>query len=78
MKHHSEEFALRFTDHKRSVELKFIGGRDFRIDYRAIMSSLLVPLNPRMVDLLRIAAGVYFIDRLVQRDRKATETNGIA
>lgn len=70
MKHHSEEFALRFTDHKRSVERKFIGGRDFLIDYRAIMRSLLVPLNPRMVDLLRIAAGVYFIDRLVQRDRK--------
>jgi len=70
MNYQPEKFALRFTDYRRPTEREFVGGRDFRIDPRNIIGNLMVPLSSRMVDLLRIAASVYFIDRLVQRDRR--------
>jgi len=49
---------------------EFLGGSDFEIAHRVIPRILLRPLNSRILDLLRIAASVYFLDRLIRRDRK--------
>lgn len=70
MNYQPGKFALRFSDRRRSIEKEYVGGRDFRINSRSITENLMVPLNSRIVDLLHIAASVYFIDRLVLRDRK--------
>ncbi len=66
-----EEFSVQFKDLQRSEERQFVGGRDFRLDYRSISESLLLQMTPATEDLLRIAATVYFIDRLVKRDRRS-------
>jgi 7-cyano-7-deazaguanine synthase in queuosine biosynthesis len=66
-----EQFKLIVTDHRKVFDEKlFVGGQDFRLNYHSIVDSLLVPLPPRIADLLRIAGSIHFIDRLVVRDRK--------
>lgn len=70
MKPHLEHFKLQLTDLQRSESYEFVGGRDFRVDFRAVLNDLLLPLSPRLADLLRIASSIYFIDRLIMRDRK--------
>lgn len=70
-----EEFGVQLKDLRRSEERQFVGGRDFRLDFRGISESLLLQMTPAMEDLLRIAATVYFIDRLVKRDRRSGPSN---
>lgn len=70
MKRRFEQFRVRYADLRRSESRELVGGRDFRFDFRAIIDALRLPLSPRMVDLLRVASSVYFIDRLVKRDRR--------
>jgi 7-cyano-7-deazaguanine synthase in queuosine biosynthesis len=65
-----EQFKIRMTDLQRSEEREFVGGRNFGLGYGAISDFLLLPLTSRMIDLLRIASSIYFVDRLVKRDRK--------
>ena len=67
---HSDEFGIRMTDLHRSKSLEFVGGRNFRLNHRAITKTIVAPLSLRMLDFLRIASSVYFTDRLVKRDRR--------
>lgn len=69
MKREFEQFDVRVFDHRRSEERQFRAGKDFRLDYQSISHYLRVPLTDRMVDLLRIASTVYFVDRAVRRNR---------
>ena len=69
MKREFEQFDVRVFDHRRSEERRFRAGQHFRLDYQSISRYLRVPLTDRMVDLLRIASTVYFVDRAVRRDR---------
>jgi len=69
MKRNFEQFAVRVLDNCRSKERHFVAGQHFRLDHQAISDYLRVPLADRMVDLLRIASTVYFVDRVVRRNR---------
>jgi len=64
------EFLLRVSDSCPLEQQEFVGGRHFRIESQAISDALLRPLTSCMLDLLRIAASVYFMDRVIRRDRK--------
>lgn len=75
MTHPLEQFVVRYKDLRRAEERQFVGGRHFRLDYRAITDSLVLPITSPMVDLLRVAASVYFIDRLIRRDRRLGPVN---
>jgi len=81
MKHGSDQYTIRFNDLNRPQRRaggrpaaggEFLAGESFGLDGRTISNELLIPLTPRMTDLLRIAASVYFIDRLVKRDRRGS------
>ena len=62
---------MRLSDIRQSRTHEYVtGGLDFRLDFNAVVETLSLPPTPRMVDLLRIAASAYFLDRLVSRDRK--------
>jgi 7-cyano-7-deazaguanine synthase in queuosine biosynthesis len=69
MKREFEHFDVRVSDHRRLEERSFRAGQHFRLDHHSISRYLRVPLTNRMVDLLRIASTVYFVDRAVRRDR---------
>jgi len=77
MRREFEKFDVRVFDHRRSEERQVLAGQHFRLDCQAISRYLQVPLTDRMVDLLRIASTVYFVDRIVRRDRSG-KSNGWA
>lgn len=70
MKRKSCDFQLRVAEPCPLRSHDFVGGRDFQINHRAISEAIMRPLTSRMVDLLRISASIYFLDRLIPRDRR--------
>lgn len=69
MKHRSEKFTIGIRDSKHPEVREFTAGRDFRLRHDAISHDLMLDLPTRIIDLLRIASSVYFVDRISKRQR---------
>ena len=69
------QFSVRWVDQVQQKERHFVGGRDFRLDLGILVRRLGLQLSRRMSDLMRIASSVYFVDRLVLRNRKGGPDN---
>lgn len=63
-------FTFSFRKHSSQSETVLTSGREFRFNIDEYVHYFSKPLPSRLVDLLRIAAAIYFTDRLVRRKQK--------
>jgi queuosine biosynthesis protein QueC len=63
-------FTFSFRRHADQGETSLTSGREFRFDIDEYTRYFSMPVPPRLIDLLRIAAAIYFSDRLVRRKQR--------
>lgn len=63
-------FSFTFSRHANQVETSLTSGQEFRFNIDEYVRYFSKPISPRLIDLLRIAAAIYFTDRLVRRKRR--------
>ncbi|MEX2173910.1 MAG: 7-cyano-7-deazaguanine synthase [Pirellulaceae bacterium] len=63
-------FSFAFSRRGDQGETRLSSGKEFRFDIEEYVRYFSKPIPPRLVDLLRIAAAIYFTDRLVRRKQR--------
>ena len=69
MKRQLETFAVHLGKSKSAEMQEFTAGKHFRLRHDVASHDLMLDLPLRMVDLMRLASAVYFVDRISKRQR---------
>ena len=69
MKRRIDKFGIHVGNAESPERREFIAGKDFRLRHDVASHDLMLDLPSRMIDLLRIASSVYFVDRISKRQR---------
>lgn len=78
MKQPWQRFPIEFREEQTSYELSLEAERHLRCGFENISTFFARAIPPRLLDFLRIAAAVHFVDRIVPRQRRGAATRRIS